>query len=118
MTESQQTFTNGTVTISEEVIAMIAGTAAQEVDGITPADISDAKTRRNIGKTVKISIDGGKIYAALGLAVKQGARIADVTREAQQKVKAAIENMTGIIVAAVDISVIGLGGGTSMRGKA
>jgi len=110
MSEAQQTFANGTVRISDEVVAMIAGTAALEVDGVAPIDPADAKNKKQISRGVKIVVNEGRVYAALGVAIKQGYRIADVTRDAQEKIKAAIEAMTGMTVASIDINVMGLAG--------
>ncbi|MCL2702924.1 MAG: Asp23/Gls24 family envelope stress response protein [Defluviitaleaceae bacterium] len=109
MSETVQTFTNGTVKIADEVIAIIAGTAALETDGVAPVDPADVRARKSI-KNVKIYVLEGQVNVALSVAVKQGYKIGEVTKDVQQKIKTAIETMTGMLVASVDISVMGLAG--------
>ena len=113
MSETLQTFANGTVRIADEVIAIIAGAAALEADGVAPIEPADAKARKNLGKSVKVSVKEGQVSIALNVAVKNGYKIADVTKDAQHKIKTAIETMTGMLVAGVDISVLGLSGAGS-----
>jgi uncharacterized alkaline shock family protein YloU len=111
MSEVQQTYSgspNGTVKIADEVIAIIAGTSALEVDGVAPVDPADVKGRKNLTRGVRIGVNDGQVNIALNVSVKQGYKIVDVTQEAQHKVKTAIETMTGMSVSTVDVSVLGL----------
>ena len=110
MLESMHTFANGTVKIADEVIAIIAGTAALEAEGVAPVDPADVKSKKNVNRGVRIGFNDDQVNVSLSISVRQGYRISDVTHDAQQKVKTAIETMTGMLVSSVDVSVMGLAG--------
>jgi len=93
---------NGSVRIADEVIATIAGTAVQEIEGIVPGD------PRNLSKGVRIAVRDCQVSVALNVSVKQGHKIADVTLAAQRRIKTALETMTGLLVESVDLHVAGL----------
>ena len=61
---------------------------------------------KNSSKGVRIAIDGDEVTAELYINIKYGFRITDVTSQIQDKVKTAIENMTGLKVVAVNIHVV------------
>ena len=113
MQETMQTFANGTVQIADEVIAIIAGTAALEADGVCSVDPTDAKLKKHLNRAVRIGINDNQVNVSLSISVKQGFRIADVTHDTQKKVKTAIETMTGMLVSSVDVSVLSLTGARS-----
>ena len=104
----------GEVQIADEVVAVIAGIAAMEVDGVS--SMAGKATRelisrlgmKNLSKGVKVDILEGVVTIALALNLKYGSNIKDTTELVQQKVKAAIENMTGLTVADVNIRVAGV----------
>jgi len=110
MLESIHTFDNGTLRIADEVIAIIAGTAVMEADGVAPVDAGDTKYKKGSMRGVRIGVNENQVNVSLSISVKQGFKIADVTQDAQQKVKTAIETMTGMLVSCVDISVMSLAG--------
>jgi uncharacterized alkaline shock family protein YloU len=110
MLETTQTFTNGTVQIADEVVAIIAGTAALEAEGVCPVDPAEAKHRKLPHRGVKIGVSDNQVNVSLSISVKQGYKIGDVTHDAQQKVKTAIETMTGMLVSSVDVNVMSLAG--------
>jgi uncharacterized alkaline shock family protein YloU len=110
MLESIHAFDNGTLRIADEVIAIIAGTAAMEAEGVAPVDPADAKHKKGYTRGVKIGVNDNQVNVSLSISVRQGFRIADVTQDAQQKVKTAIETMTGMLVSSVDVSVMSLAG--------
>ena len=80
----------GEVKIADEVVAIIAGLAAMEVEG------------------VKVDVLDGIVTVTLALNMSYGYSIKDITAKVQEKVKAAIENMTGLEVADVNIRVAGV----------
>ena len=104
----------GEVKIADEVVAIIAGLAAMEVDGV--ASMSGNTTReiigklgmKNLSKGVKVDVLEGIVTVSLKLTLKYGYSIVEVSGKVQEKVKAAIENMTGLTVAEVNIRVAGV----------
>lgn len=104
----------GEIIIADEVIAVITGLAAMEVDGV--ASLAGNATReliskigiKTLSKGVKVDVleDVVTIEAALNL--KYGFNIKAVSEKVQEKVKAAVENMTGLKVADVNIRVAGI----------
>ena len=104
----------GEVKIADEVVAIIAGLAAMEVDGV--ASMSGNTTReiigklgmKNLSKGVKVDVREGIVTVSLKLTLKYGYSIVEVSGKVQEKVKAAIENMTGLTVADVNIRVAGV----------
>ena len=104
----------GEIIIADEVIAVITGLAAMEVDGV--ASLAGNATReliskigiKTLSKGVKVDVleDVVTIEAALNL--KYGVNIKTVSEKVQEKVKVAVENMTGLKVADVNIRVAGI----------
>ena len=104
----------GEIIIADEVIAVITGLAAMEVDGV--ASLAGNATReliskigiKTLSKGVKVDVleDVVTIEAALNL--KYGFNIKTVSEKVQEKVKVAVENMTGLKVADVNIRVAGI----------
>ena len=103
----------GTIKYANEVIAIIAGVAASEVDGIagmcTSGGISDIIGRnRNITRGVKVEIGGEEASVDLYIVVEYGSPIQKVASEVQENVRKAIETMTGLHVVNVDVHVQGV----------
>lgn len=104
----------GEVKIADEVVAVIAGLAAMEVDGVasmagsSPKDIASRLGVKSMTKGVKVDVLEGIVTVALTLNLKYGYNIKDTTSKVQEKVKAAIENMTGLDVADVNIRITGV----------
>ena len=101
--------------ISEDVIGIIAGLAASEVEGIAGMTLGFVDGINQIlggnkkySKGVKIELEGKKVTIDLYVNVKYGVRIPDIAWAAQNAVKSAVENMTGLDVVAVNINVQGL----------
>ena len=101
----------GTVQISEDVLAVIAGTAALENDGVKGAvgnmagEIVERFGVKNFSKGVKVSFDKEKIVVDLALIIKSGYKIQDVSTDVQEKVKTALETMTGLGVSEVNVGI-------------
>lgn len=104
----------GEVKIADEVVAVIAGLAAMEVDGVasmagsSPKDLASRLGVKSMTKGVKVDVLEGIVTASLTLNLKYGYNIKDTTSKVQEKVKAAIENMTGLDVADVNIRITGV----------
>jgi uncharacterized alkaline shock family protein YloU len=103
--------TPGHVRIADEVIAVIAGTAALEAEGVAGLaghigeNFAERLGRKYLGKGVTIKIEEGAVSIATEVCVKSGAKIQDVGREVQDKIKNAVETMTGLTVAEVNVSI-------------
>lgn len=104
----------GEVKIADEVVAIIAGLAATEVEGV--ASMAGNATRelvsklgvKSLSKGVKVDVLEGVVTVSVALNLKYGYNIKTITGKVQEKVKAAIENMTGLEVADVNIRVAGV----------
>lgn len=101
--------------ISEDVIGIIAGLAASEVEGIAGMQLGFVDginqilgSSKKYSKGVKIELNGKKVTVDIFVNVKYGVRIPDVAWAAQTAVKNAVETMTGLEVAAVNINVQGI----------
>jgi uncharacterized alkaline shock family protein YloU len=100
----------GQIRIANDVIAVIAATAALEAQGISAMaggfteDFVDRISGKSLQKGVKISVTGDSVRIALNISVKFGFKIQKTALEVQQKVKAAVETMTGLKVE--DVSVV------------
>ena len=104
----------GEVQIADEVVAIIAALAATEVDGVASmaGNITNELVSRlgmkNLSKGVKVDVLEGVVTVSLALNLKYNYSIMDVTAKVQDRVKTAIENMTGLEVADINIRVAGV----------
>ena len=104
----------GTVQIADEVVAIIAGLAATEVDGVASMagnitnELVSKLGMKNLSKGVKVDVLDGVVCVDLALNLKYGYEIPATCKNVQEKVKTAIENMTGLEVSDVNISIAGV----------
>lgn len=104
----------GTITYASEVIAVIAGVAANEVEGVAgmctaSTGISDVFSRnKNITKGVKVEVGTEEVSVDLYLNVEYGTPIQTAATNVQESVRKSIETMTGLHVVRVDVHVQGL----------
>lgn len=105
----------GSVMISEDVIAAIVSQSICEVEGIVGlntkpgSDIADFIGKKNWGKGIKISIDPeNAVSIDCNVTVVYGVSVVSVASSAQEAVRAAIESMTGVNVAAVNVNICGI----------
>ena len=104
----------GKVGIGEDVLAVMAGIAAVEVDGV--ASINRNATRQLIAKLgmkslaggVKVIEQEGSLIVNLNLNLEYGAVAAEVSQNVQDKVKNNLENMTGLSVETVNVAIAGV----------
>ena len=110
--EEEQDF--GTVKIADEVVAMIAGMAASEVEGVTAMagnisnELMSKMGVKNLAKGVKVEVIGKSVKADISLIVEYGYNIPVISQRVQDKVKSTVENMTGLEVTDVDIRIAGV----------
>ena len=107
-------YMSGEVQIADEVVAIIAGLAATEVKGgasmygnITNGLVAKLGMK-NLSKGVKISVEDGKVVVDLAVNLEYGYNIPEVTANVQERVKSAIETMTGLTVESVNIRIAGV----------
>ena len=105
----------GSIRIADEVVSIIAGLAATEVDGIAgmsggiAGGIAEMLGRKNFAKGVKVEVGEKEAAVDLYIIVKYGVRIPDVALAAQENVKQAIETMTGLSVVEANVHVQSVG---------
>ena len=103
----------GTVQIADEVVAIIAGLAATEVDGVASMagnitnELVSKLGMKNLSKGVKVDVLDGVVCVDLALNLKYGYEIPATCKNVQEKVKTAIENMTGLEVSDVNVAIAG-----------
>lgn len=102
----------GIVKISDEVVSVIAGIAAQEIDGIidvqsgVAGNISNIfKGKKSTGKATKVTLIEDKAIIDMNVAVEYGKKIMDLVSQVQENVKKTVEAMTGLEVESVNIFV-------------
>ncbi|MCL2573222.1 MAG: Asp23/Gls24 family envelope stress response protein [Defluviitaleaceae bacterium] len=103
---------NGQIQIANEVLAVVSGTAALEVEGVaTSHSVSDASGRfakRNFSRGVKIAMREDSVSVDIAIIVKFGHQIHIVSEEVQKRVKSALETMVGMTVKEVNVNVVGI----------
>lgn len=104
----------GTVNISEEVVAAIAALAVSEVEGVYglsssfTADLAQMLGKKNMSKGVKLSIDENVVSVECFVVINYGVEIPVVAGNIQDNVINAVESMTGLKVAAVNVDICGI----------
>ena len=104
----------GEVKIADEVVAIIAALAATEVEGVASMagnitnELISRLGMKNLSKGVKVDVLEGVVTVSLTLNLKYNYSVVEVSGKVQEKDKNAIENMTGLEVADVNIKVAGV----------
>lgn len=101
----------GTVTFANEVVSTIVGIAACEIEGVAGMcgglkdGLVDLLGKKNLSKGVKIAMKDNTVTAEVQIVVEYGVRVPDVCVKIQESVISAVETMTGLKVAAVNVIV-------------
>ena len=103
----------GTINYANEVIATIAGVAANEIDGIAGMCVSGGfgeilSRNKNITRGVKVEVGSQEAAVDLYIIVEYGKPIQKVCEEVQENVRRALESLTGLHVVRVDVHVQGV----------
>lgn len=104
----------GEVQIADEVVAAIAGLAAGEVKGVSTTsgnvtnEIVGKLGKKNLSKGVKVVVNPDAVSVDMALTLDYGYGIPETAKLVQEKVKLAIENMTGLQVKEVNIRIAGV----------
>ena len=106
--------TIGQVQIADEVVAIIAGLAATEVEGVSSMagnitnELVSKLGMRSLSRGIKINVEDGEVTVDVALNIDYGYSVPKTSRLVQEKVKASIENMTGLTVLDVNIKIAGV----------
>lgn len=116
MAENRKTFKIksdqlGEVKIADEVVAIIAGLATTEVDGVSSMagnitnEIVSRLGMKNLSKGILVEVLDDEVKVDVAINIDYGYSIPDVSSKVQEKVKSTIENMTGLTVAVVNVRI-------------
>ena len=115
---------NEGIQISNDVVAVIAGVAVSEVQGVSgmsggfAGGITEVLSgKKNLAKGIKVDINEGTTKIDVNIIVEYGSRIPDVAFEIQNRVKKAVEGMTGLKVEEVNVHVQGVNTDTAVTEK-
>lgn len=104
----------GVVQIADDVVAMIASLAATEVDGVSALvgnitnELMSKVGMKKLTKGVKVEVIEGVVSMELAIMIQYGHNIPQTCQNVQNKVKTAVENMTGLTVSDVNIRIAGV----------
>lgn len=104
----------GDIQIADEVIAIIAGLAATEVEGVAKMygnitnELVNKLGMKTLSKGVKVLVSPDDVKVDISLELKYGYSVMDVSQKVQEKVKQAIETMTGLSVSVVRVRIAGV----------
>ncbi len=115
---------NEGIQISNDVVAVIAGVAVSEVQGVSgmsggfAGGITEVLSgKKNLAKGIKVDVNENMAKIDVNIIVEYGSRIPDVAFEIQNRVKKSVENMTGLKVEEVNVHVQGVNTDVVMNEK-
>ena len=101
----------GHIHVADEVVAIIAGLAATEIEGVSSMagnitkEIISKLGMKNLSRGVRVDVDKERIKIYLAINIAYGYSIPEVSAKVQEKVKTEIHNMTGLDVIAVNVRI-------------
>lgn len=104
----------GTIKISEDVVASIASLATIETEGVNglsssfTSDIASFLGKKSLSKGVKVEFTEDTVLVEIGFLATYGCNIRDVSQNVQKAIKSSIESMTGLAVTEVNVHVGGI----------
>ena len=116
MAESRKTFKiksdqPGEVKIADEVVAIIAGLATTEVEGVSSMagnitnEIVSRLGMKSLSKGIQVEVSDNEVMVDVAINIAYGYSIPDVSTKVQEKVKTTIESMTGLEVAKINVRI-------------
>ncbi|MCD8022609.1 MAG: Asp23/Gls24 family envelope stress response protein [Lachnospiraceae bacterium] len=102
----------GEVRIADEVVAIIAGLAASEVEGVASMagnvtrDLINKLSMKSLSKGVRIAVEDKTVTEALAINFRYGYNVPSTCAQIQERVKTAIETMTGLEVTEVNVKIV------------
>lgn len=113
--QQEETTTENGIKIADDVVAVIAGVAVSEVPGVAgmsggfAGGITEVLSgKKNLAKGIKVEVGEKETKIDVNIIVEYGTRIPDVAFEIQNRVKKAVETMTGLTVIEVNVHVQGV----------
>ena len=102
----------GTVQIADDVVAMIAALAAAEVEGVKAMagtlsnEMMSKVSTKKLTRGVRVAIEEHDVTIRIAITLEYGFNIPETCRQVQEKVKNAVETMTGLSVSNVNIKIV------------
>ncbi len=94
--------TGGQLKIADDVIAIIAGLAISDQKGI------EKTAKKNKNKGITIRMEEGQVVCDVELSIVHGTKIPELASEVQEKIKTAVETMTGLEVKQVNVNIVSM----------
>lgn len=107
----EEKHTEDSIRISPEVIAVVAGIAVEEAEGVAGMSggivdgIAQRLGRKDFGKGIRVSLEEEKVLLDLNVVIEYGAPLLETAEKLKQNVRSTVEEVTGLTVAAVNINV-------------
>ena len=104
----------GDVQVSDDVVAIIAGLAATEVEGVSSMagnitnEIVSKLGMKNLSKGIQVELIEGEVKVDVAINIAFGYSIPEVSEQVQERVSQQIENMTGLSVSEVNVRIAGV----------
>lgn len=104
----------GNIHIADEVLAVIAASAALEVEGVSSlatnlqSDLAELMGRRVYSKGIRLAVNEDKMVVDVSILIRYGYSIPDVARKVQEAVMSAVNNTSGMTVSQVNVQVHGV----------
>lgn len=105
---------NGTIQISEEVIATVAAVAAKDVEGVSDLygnfgdDLAGMLGMKNANKGIRVQIGDDGVTIECDVVAKYGCSVVEMAKNLQAAIISAVESMTGLSVMDVAVNVCGI----------
>ncbi len=102
---------SGEIKVADEVVAIIAGLATTEVDGVSSMagnitnEIVSRLGMKSLSKGIQVDVEDNEVVVDVAINIAYGYSIPEVSTKVQEKVKSTIETMTGLSVATINVRI-------------
>lgn len=110
-----QAISNGSIQISEDVVASVAAMAVLEVEGVCGlssnlgADLAEMLGKKSLGKGIRVAPgENDSLVIDCNIIVQFGQPIFDLAKTVQESVKSSVESVTGLVVDQVNVNISGI----------
>lgn len=119
MAENKEYYTqkaeNGSIQISEDVVASVAAMAVLEQEGVCGlsaslgSDIAEMLGVKSVAKGIRVSSSKeGKLLVDCNVIANFGASVFELAKNVQEAVLSSLESVTGLSVAKVNVNICGV----------